>query len=167
MPRSCPDCYRPMTPTTYGDVALDTCGDCGGIWFDEGELKRAMLEDALALAALEDRVAPGIAPLVEPARNRRCPDCERVLDRFRYLYDSPVQLDMCGTCGGTWVEDGELRKMDAWLRGNMTAGLEAGRRWTPEQEKKLAEAVAIHERELGRQRMLCGLFATINRMRRY
>ena len=37
----CPACGAgPLTASTYGEVELDWCGECRGIWFDQGELER-------------------------------------------------------------------------------------------------------------------------------
>jgi len=37
----CPVCGTgPLTASTYGEVELDWCGECRGIWFDHGELER-------------------------------------------------------------------------------------------------------------------------------
>lgn len=41
--RWCPVCSEPMSTTRYGDtdpVELDSCGGCGGVWADDGELAR-------------------------------------------------------------------------------------------------------------------------------
>ena len=171
--RLCPDCKQPMTATDEGGAILDACAGCAGIWFDDGEIRRVMQTDQLALLQVEDRHEPSSPPSSPSSPSspstptaRRCPDCDRVLDRYRYLYDSPVQLDMCGTCGGVWAEDGELRKMQDWLDGTMGARRVTPGRWTPDQEKELARAIAVHEKEMGRQRMLYGIFSVLGKRRR-
>jgi Zn-finger nucleic acid-binding protein len=163
--RKCPDCRQPMTADRRGDIAVDVCKACAGIWLDEGELRQVMQSDPLGLISLEESHAPEVAPLAAATRLRRCPDCDRGLDRYRYLYDSPVQLDLCAACGGVWVEDGELEKIHEWLEGTRIGSAGVGRRWTPEQERRLALAIAPHERDMGRLRMLCGLFTAVGRMR--
>lgn len=40
--RSCPSCREPMRPSTMGDVTLDYCLRCRGIWMDHGELLRVV-----------------------------------------------------------------------------------------------------------------------------
>ena len=46
-PRDCPDCRTRLQPfwvpaRRLGDeVELDRCSDCGGVWFDAGELSDA------------------------------------------------------------------------------------------------------------------------------
>ena len=37
--RSCPVDHTPLTKEIVWNVVLDRCPECGGIWFDEGELR--------------------------------------------------------------------------------------------------------------------------------
>ena len=41
-PRKCPKCLTAMTPFQYGSLVLDGCRPCRAIWFDAGQLRRAM-----------------------------------------------------------------------------------------------------------------------------
>ena len=37
---NCPACGNVMTEVTAGDIRVDACkGGCGGLWFDEWELR--------------------------------------------------------------------------------------------------------------------------------
>lgn len=38
--RVCPRCNKAMKEKLYGDVSVDICNDCSGIWLDDGELQR-------------------------------------------------------------------------------------------------------------------------------
>jgi len=38
--RACPRCRQPMSEELYGDVSVDVCQKCRGIWLDDGELQR-------------------------------------------------------------------------------------------------------------------------------
>ena len=49
----CPACYNELTPRRAGQITVDVCdGGCGGIWFDNFELKRVDAGDAAALAEI-------------------------------------------------------------------------------------------------------------------
>src|SRR5580700_796715 len=115
MARNCPDCATEMTAETITGVTLDACSTCAGIWFDAGEMKRVMQSDPIALIDLDEDHMPSEPQCHPGGSTRRCPNCERVMDRIRYMYDSPIQLDSCETCFGLWVEHGELCKMQEWL----------------------------------------------------
>jgi Zn-finger nucleic acid-binding protein len=52
-------------------------------------------------------------------------DCPRCLDTLLPRYAGDVEIDVCGTCGGWWLDRGELQKLAA--RGHrMTAEPGAG-----------------------------------------
>lgn len=169
MARACPDCGHPMAAETYHNVALDSCGACAGLWFDQGELRRVMQSDPLGLLELEEEHLPAVEaqPGVEAkSAPRRCPDCDRTLDRFQYMYNSPVQLDACEGCGGIWVEDGELRKIQAWLdRPAGAMGQQEAKRAA--MEAAVARACAEHEQTMGRLRAVTALFTLVGRRHPY
>ncbi|MBS1722948.1 MAG: zf-TFIIB domain-containing protein [Armatimonadetes bacterium] len=92
-------------------VEVDVCGNCAGIWFDEGELMRVIKENPGQLEAIDARIAPADEQRKSAVVFRACPRCEIGLDSYRYLYTSSVTLDSCSRCGGIFVEDGELAQI--------------------------------------------------------
>lgn len=40
--RKCPRCRQPLEERMFADVTLDVCGQCEGIWLDDGELQRIL-----------------------------------------------------------------------------------------------------------------------------
>ena len=40
--RLCPSCRTPLSETSLGEVTVDLCFRCRGIWLDQGELDRAV-----------------------------------------------------------------------------------------------------------------------------
>ncbi|MCH8275248.1 MAG: zf-TFIIB domain-containing protein [Armatimonadetes bacterium] len=123
-----------METQTHLGVNLDVCPKCAGIWFDDGELRRIRKMGPDSLGALDDEVKPEIPDETQPESKRHCPNCDGPLYRYRYLYTSPIELDACRACGGCWVEDGELKKMQQFL------GEEKGKPLTPEEMKRIAVA---------------------------
>lgn len=115
MTRLCPDCKKTLTAINYGGITLDTCGMCGGLWFDQGEMGRALKLGPGALEHIEQDVKPELKAVPESLSGRSCPDCLEPLTKFHYSYNSPVELDACSRCGGFWVEDGELDKIQQWV----------------------------------------------------
>jgi Zn-finger nucleic acid-binding protein len=99
-----------MTPVKAGAVAVDVCkGGCGGMWFDQLELKR--LDEPLESAGqilLDIEVDPGVS--VDRSERRQCPKCDDItLMRFFYSPRQQVEVDHCAGCGGHWLDLGELR----------------------------------------------------------
>ena len=124
----CPDCRIEMDVQRYYNVAVDVCPACAGVWLDEGELRSLMQADPLILLSIEDRALPDVQYDPEEVVQRRCPRCAIPLHPYRYLYDSPVELDGCAQCHGIWIEDGELRKMFEELHARESADEEERRR---------------------------------------
>jgi hypothetical protein len=42
----CPKCAAPLVTISYQGVELDKCSECGGLWFDTGELDRVLEKEA-------------------------------------------------------------------------------------------------------------------------
>jgi uncharacterized protein len=105
-----------MDALMFRDIALDDCPQCGGIWFDDGELKKLQsLGDELCLHSLEDQARPHKDVVTSERDAKLCPTCNLRLVPYRYMYTSDVMLDECDDCFGIWVQDGELEKMASYL----------------------------------------------------
>jgi Zn-finger nucleic acid-binding protein len=153
MARICPDCSTEMAVEEVYGVKLDVCPSCAGIWFDPEELRTLLAQDPVARIELEERTVPRVEQKHAGPSFRRCPDCSLPLQKYHYLYDSPIVLDACTNCGGFWVQDGELGKMQQWVdRSHKPMTAEEKARLT------LAEATIAHNEEMHRQRNLLHLF---------
>lgn len=118
----CPVCRIPMKPLRAGDVDLDLCPRCDGVWFDSGELNlildRLADSPAIPLSPMQDDLKDMIsAP--EPAGDRMtgCPRCGMPMDRRNFAYDSSLSVDKCSLCGGVWAKGENLAEMAACMRG--------------------------------------------------
>lgn len=112
MGRPCPVCPGTMLQTVaFRSVQVDACPACAGVWFDDGELRAVLDQGTAVLSELENAVTPAIAATPAASAVRCCPVCVVPLDRFQYLYNSPIALDHCHQCGGVWVDDRELLAM--------------------------------------------------------
>jgi len=142
MSRKCPECSVPLKSFAFHEVMLDECPDCGGVWFDDGELKRCQAGGTIGLVEIEDEIVPAVSIHVADDHGRLCPCCDFRLTTYRYLYTSDILLDECEKCFGVWVQDGELQKMADFLDGEKApANLEALR-----QARTRAQAVGLVER---------------------
>ena len=143
MSRSCPECQKPMKTENFHGVEIDVCPEGAGIWFDADELREMLAADPLAMAVVEDRYLPHVEQHRTHPGALHCPNCDGVLHGYRYQYNSPIELDACDDCGGFWVQDGELHKMQEWNSTHRHAS-------TTEELHKLtlAKAALEHDREL-------------------
>lgn len=91
--RDCPDCSTRMQsfwvpPRQAGpEVELDRCHDCGGVWFDAGEL-----------AAASGRAVT----LKREETDRLCPACDLPLHDGEL--SGGVEVETCAKCRGTFLE---------------------------------------------------------------
>ena len=105
-----------MDQMSFRDVQLDDCPQCGGIWFDDGELKKLRtIGDELSLHSVEGQAKPDKDVITTEREGKLCPICNERLTPYRYMYSSDVLLDECDECYGVWVQDGELEKMAQYI----------------------------------------------------
>ena len=124
MPRTCPDCKTPLERKDFSGLVLDACPKCAGVFFDDGELADLRRRGDAAFTEVDDKIQPAetLDAHFTP-KLRMCPGCGAAMNAFRYLYSSPVILDSCGACGGIWVDNGELKQMQEYLRGQLSGGV--------------------------------------------
>lgn len=87
-----------------GDILLDRCERCAGIWFDHGELEAVVgAGGGASLDALESSGEIGL-----------CPRCALEMGRVAAQQDPgrPVPVDRCPSCMGLWLDRGRLSKIE-------------------------------------------------------
>jgi len=108
----CPACAQTMVATKVGEITVDVCKNgCGGIWFDPHELKQVdERHEAAGEVLLSYKKQPGV--MVDHTQPRACPKCEGVtmLKHFMSIKHA-VEVDECATCGGYWLDAGELKQI--------------------------------------------------------
>ena len=108
----CPACSRQMQQMTVADVTVDVCkGGCGGIWFDNFELKKFDEPHESAGQSLLD-IETDPAVTVDREERIKCPKCDNiVMMRHFFSVKKQVELDECPGCAGIWLDAGELRQI--------------------------------------------------------
>lgn len=102
-PRTCPTHRAPMqrliATTSAGQaLELDRCADCGGLWFDAGELELLATHRALAGGPGFEHFCPSCAdPAHEPA------------------VGGQFAAARCNGCQGTWLDGATVAGLDARL----------------------------------------------------
>ena len=108
----CPACENTLTRICENNVELDVCNSgCGGIWFDQFELKKFDEPDeqiSLDLLWLERN--PSVS--VDHGARRDCPKCSGIV-MMRHFFSAKheVEVDECPSCGSYWLDAGELRSI--------------------------------------------------------
>jgi len=105
----CPACANTLVATKVGEITVDVCKNgCGGLWFDNYELKRVDERHEVAgEALLQFEKNPGVS--VDYTKKRPCPKCNGVTMMKHFMsIKRDVEVDECGNCGGFWLDAGEL-----------------------------------------------------------
>lgn len=107
----CPRCHADTTPLSVSGVVVDACADgCGGVWFDQHELRRVdeRHEDASPLLAVRRREGA----LIDLAKRLTCPRCEgQAMMRHFFTTRHEVEVDECPACAGFWLDADELARI--------------------------------------------------------
>ncbi len=105
-----------MQEATLRGVIYDACPKCGGLWFDQGELGKIRAAAIDSLESLEQAHQPSTPLPPNPVVIKACPNDLMTLTTYRYANEPDIDLDHCASCGGIWVEEAELGKMDEAFR---------------------------------------------------
>jgi len=115
---NCPQCHSALSSTQYEGVGVDWCRGCQGVWLDTGELAKVVetREATISASIVEETraLARTGVPLEDSSRRLQCPQCARVLSAINYDYSSGIILDRCPDGHGTWLDGGELAKVQAY-----------------------------------------------------
>lgn len=111
----CPACQKVMTKVFVPSegVNVDICLDgCGGIYFDNREFKyfdeqHENIDEIIA--AIEGKEFAK----VDESLPRTCPVCGARMAKNYASVKKEVQIDECYSCGGKFLDNGELQKIRA------------------------------------------------------
>jgi len=97
-----------LSQTILGNIEVDFCLNCGGIWFDKQELGQTIElskeEVNTIISKLSDAVEFDKSNDVE----LKCPKCDVPMNKYRYMYTSNIYIDGCDLCEGVWLDKNEL-----------------------------------------------------------
>lgn len=109
--RACPRDRTPLTESSVAvfgpDVKVDTCSKCHGIYLDKNELGR-LTKDADLNRYLRDKVGYDVDSQMI------CPSCGGLMD---LEHAHGIDVEVCLTCFGIWLDAGELDALKASKKG--------------------------------------------------
>ena len=100
----CPVCRQPLVVAEREGIELDACPWCRGLWFDAGEL--ALLAEKMGRTLAVAEGAP-IAEASTSEKPRKCPRCDKAMEKVTLGQSPRVLLDRCPS-HGLWFDHGEL-----------------------------------------------------------
>ena len=106
----CPRCQHTLESKLVGDVLIDECAHCLGLFLDDVAVKRVVADRQQAraealLGALPRREVTFKAP--DGKLYIKCPTCKAVMNRKLFAVGSGVIIDVCRS-HGTFFDAGEL-----------------------------------------------------------
>jgi Zn-finger nucleic acid-binding protein len=117
---ACPRCDKPLLARRVGDVVIDECGDCHGLFLDQVAVKRIVSDRAQARAeALLGALPKHAIAALPPAGGRmyvKCPQCRAVMNRRQFAQGAGVIIDVC-KAHGTFFDAGELPVVIEFVMG--------------------------------------------------
>ena len=122
--RPCPRCTTALHARRVGDIVIDECGACLGVFLDHVAIKRVVVDRAQARADALLGALPRSEVRAVPAAGQKmylpCPVCQVVMNRRLFATGTGVIIDVCRT-HGTFFDAGELPLIIEFV---MNGGLE-------------------------------------------
>lgn len=110
---NCPACGNPLASRKAGSIVVDVCdGGCGGVWFDNFELRRVDEAGAHEIRSVQR----DFSLHVNQDSRRICPKCPgQAMFRRYYSRLKRTQIDECPNCAGIWLDAGEFDAIEREL----------------------------------------------------
>ena len=107
----CPVCGKStaMKPLNIGDVSIDECPRCRGLWFDKGELKEFKDEVDPDLRFLGFEIWSQKAIFNINDEPVSCPRCRSVSMRAINFQEPDLNITFCPHCEGVWLNFGDFK----------------------------------------------------------
>jgi Zn-finger nucleic acid-binding protein len=122
----CVKCTSVLDKSNIGDIEVDLCPKCGGLWLDYGEVaKLAVLPDAELKPLHALLTGSGGPPPIPSETKAHCPACSGDL---KEVVLGSIHIDYCTKCKGMFLDKGELEAAIAAVRPKARAAAEAASR---------------------------------------
>jgi len=133
----CPRCEKPLRARLVGDIVIDECGQCAGLFLDQIAIKRVVTDRAQSRAETLLGELPRAQTAALPGPGERlyvkCPSCRVIMNRKLFAAGAGVIVDVC-RAHGTFFDAGELPQIIEFV---MQGGLEAAKK--KELDRQLAQ----------------------------
>jgi len=158
----CPACDNQLQQMTVSDITVDVCkGGCGGIWFDNFELKKFDEPHESAGQALLE-IQRNKSVTIDHKKKRKCPKCQNiVMMRHFFSVKKQVEVDECPSCAGFWLDAGELTKIRSLFNTEQERHQAAEEYFAEIFDKKLAAMKAKNQQGLKKSRKIANIFRFI------
>ena len=104
----CPRCHESLEVGAVDGIEVEVCLSCKGAWFDNDELRQAKDLGEPDAIWMDFDIWTRRDRFVMSAGEIKCPRCGDPLRAPSYD-KTDVEIDVCPTCRGVWLDDAELR----------------------------------------------------------
>ena len=112
----CPNCKKEtLEKINFDKVEVNRCTQCHGIWFNQDELRKSKDEKDQYLKWLDIDLWKEGKKFQVSSSGKMCPLCKETLYEVRYG-ESDIKVDTCISCKGIWLDEGEFKKIIAYLK---------------------------------------------------
>ena len=136
----CSNCQTELEEINFRGIKVNECRDCQGRWFDRNELRKAKdnTDEDLRWLDFDPFTVRGEGFYVVSKKGAACPKCSQPMSVTTYA-NSGVIVDKCEQCEGVWLQDGEFKKIIAYLEDLITS--ESASEYVIDSFKQLIEIV--------------------------
>jgi len=145
----CPRCNDALSARLVGDVLIDECGQCLGLFLDHIAIQRVIEDRRQARAETLLGALPRQEVKARPSERMyvKCPACRTIMNRKLFATGAGVIVDVCRT-HGTFFDAGELPAIIEFV---MKGGLEQAEKIDLERQHQRLERERDQLRALARQ----------------
>ncbi|QYJ88103.1 rhomboid family intramembrane serine protease [Shewanella mesophila] len=109
MATSCPGCEQGvMRVNHFHGEEVDSCKNCGGMWFENGELNGALskADNGDDAVRVEETLGQHLG-----ISQRCCQHCDFNMQRYHLMDGYQIEVDVCHQCSGIWIDEHERSKV--------------------------------------------------------
>lgn len=117
----CPRCKLGLTDMIYEGEAVKYCGTCWGYWMRRRQLDKIVDGAMYKFSKKESKQIRRTLKTrgdVDRQGNESglidCPSCKKVMERKKFHYQCPVEIDEC-TEHGIWLDTGEIKELQIFI----------------------------------------------------
>ena len=105
---NCPKCIHPMVKVQFGEIEVDRCTVCQGLWFDEFE--KTELQKLKGSEAI-DTGDPKLGRQFNKVDRIACPRCGSQMIRMVDVDQPHIWFEHCTVCSGSFFDAGEFKDL--------------------------------------------------------
>ena len=111
----CPVCRRPgfVQEELEPNLRALTCPTCGGHWIGAAWYWKWRDEHGPSLPETTPGQVESPHPVNETTKAKLCPECQRLLTRYKVGHGMSFVIERCGSCAGVWLDRNEWESLRA------------------------------------------------------